>query len=245
MLLVETLCIIKGGVANFHLDKWGSVRLLSRLIDPQRRFASLRVVYEMLIHTPTQMAAYMSYPRCIRESARRHWLLGLSDEQVMLRLKADFPDKATPSRVNTILKWRKAENWAADLEIIAEKVQKKRTEELADKLIAADEKAFAFLKRFDAHLNLLLQRVVRGDNAEIIDTKLTAGDLAHVASAFEKSVRTSRLIRGQSTTYVKTETVYKLKHSLMTDEEVDRMANGEDLEVVFSKDRLEELKVDL
>lgn len=189
----------------------------------------------------------MASSRRVREAARRFWLLGYSDEKIIPLLATDFPDEKTPSRSNTILEWRQKDGWKADLEIIEVKAEEKRREMLSEELAAANEKALTYFDRLDTHMNLMLQRVVRTvveGVQKIVDTQLTAAEIAHLATAGERSIKAQRLIREQSTAHIKTETEYKLNHTLMTDQEVERLADGEPLHAVLSSERINELRVD-
>jgi uncharacterized protein YjcR len=115
----------------------------------------------------------MACSRKVREAARRYWLLGYSDEKIIPRLAQEFLDEKTPTRPNTILAWRRAEDWEADREIIAVKAQEKRKEELAEEIAKMSEKQLGLLSQLDAHVQLMLSRVVKSESGEPRDTELT------------------------------------------------------------------------
>lgn len=181
----------------------------------------------------------MAYSRPVREAARRYWLLGYSDEKIVPLLKADFPNEKTPSRWHTISDWRHLENWETDLEIIAQKATEKRQEELATELAQMNTRQLTLLSLLDSHVQLMLTaRLVRGDGGKPIDTQLSAGELAQAAAALDRSIKNQRLIRGAPTTQAQVEASVQLAGQVdltqLTDEELERIAKGEDLFGVLS-----------
>ena len=187
----------------------------------------------------------MACSRNVKEAARRYWLLGYSDEKILPLLKRDFPSEKTPSRAKTILEWRQKETWAADLEIIAAKADQKRTENLADELAKMSEKQLGLLTQLDAHLQLLLTRIVRDQSGKAIDTQLTPSELSQMAQALDRTIKNKRLIRGVPTTQTAIDANVQLAGELdvtqFTTEELERIAKGDDLFTVLSPVRLRSL----
>lgn len=178
----------------------------------------------------------MAYSRKVREAARRYWLLGYSDEKIIPLLKPDFPDEPTPNRPNTILAWRQAEHWEADLEIIAEKAQGFRREELASELGKMSERQLALLSLLDSHAQLMLTaRVVKGTDGKPRDTELSASELSQVASALDRSIKNQRLIRGAPTVQAQIDATQDIEidFNALSLDQIHRIADGEDPRVVL------------
>jgi len=178
----------------------------------------------------------MAYSRPVREAARRYWLLGYSDEKILPLLKADFPDQKTPSRPNTILAWRQADNWFADLEIIAAKAQENRSEEIATELGKMTDRQLGLLHQLDAHVQLMLTRIVKSETGKPIDTQLEAGELSQLASTIDRSIKAQRLIRGVLPP-AKTETslLDQIDMEDLSDEELERLSKGENPKRVLAR----------
>ena len=169
----------------------------------------------------------MACSRKVREAARRYWLLGYSDEKIVPRLAQDFPDEKTPARPNTILTWRKQDGWEADLEIIAVKAAEKRSEMLSDEIAQMNAAQLELLTQFEAHLQLLLARIVKDECGEAIDSGLTPLELSQMTQVLDKTIKNQRLIRDQPTSQQKIESHLDIDFSQLTDEQLERIASGE------------------
>ena len=185
----------------------------------------------------------MAYSRTIRESARRYWLLGQSDEKIVPMLKADFPDEQTPARWHTIADWRKAEDWESDLEIIDRKATEKRQEELATELAAMNTRQIALLNLLDSHTQLLLTtRMVKGDGGKPIDTELSAAEVSQLSSALDRSIKNQRRIRGASTAQAQIDANVRsqeieIDFKTLTHDQIHRIAEGESPWIVLGLSR--------
>lgn len=179
----------------------------------------------------------MAYSRKVRETARRYWLLGYSDEKIIPMLKADFPDEQTPTRWHTITDWRKADNWESDLEIIVIKATEKRQEELATELAQMNTRQLALLSLLDSHVQLMLTaRMVKGSDGKSRDTELSAGELSQVASTLDRSIKNQRLIRGVPTEQSRVDSAVTLINwEELSDEQLGRILQGESPTRVLAK----------
>lgn len=176
----------------------------------------------------------MAYSRKVREAARRYWLLGYSDEKLIPLLKRDFPDEPTPTRLATIYDWRKRYGWTADIEIIEEKAREKREEELGAELGKMNERQLGLLYLLDSHLQIILTaRLVRDESGKPVDTELNMLDLSQAAATLDKSIKNQRLIRSLPTTQAQINSLINIDPRQLTDEQLERLASGEDPQVVL------------
>lgn len=170
----------------------------------------------------------MAYSRKVRETARRYWLLGYSDEKIVPLLKADFPDEPTPNRPNTILAWRQAEVWETDLEIIAAKAQEKRREELATELAAMNAQQLALLALVNGHVQVkLMISLIKDSDGKVKDSRLSDPGLLQIMTTLEKSIKSQRLIRNLPTTQARVDSAMKIEWEQLTDEQLERLVSGE------------------
>jgi hypothetical protein len=105
-----------------------------------------------------------------------------------------------------------------------------------------NDRQIALLSLLDSHIQLMLTaRMVKRDGKPI-DTELGAGELAQVAAALDRSIKNQRLIRGVPTTQAQVNADIRsqgieIDFEKLTDEELQRYVDGEDLWNVLGMDQ--------